>query len=107
LAPQLIPWHVLFSRLVHCAVAQALIDAALALTGAPEAWDESGRWWVFGVIVANAVTILVLVRLLHAEGRRHLDILRFERRTFWGDPAARPEPGGSPAPSPCWRPTIP
>lgn len=79
------PWLVLFSRLVLFAIVQALIAIVLLLLGSPDAWSESARWWVFSTIVTNVVSILLLVRLFRAEGKRYLDLLHFERTTFWTD----------------------
>ena len=75
----------LFSRLVLFAIVQALIAFVLLLLGTPDAWNESARWWVFNVIVTNVVSILLLVRLFGAEGKRYLDLLHVERKTFWKD----------------------
>jgi len=81
----LVPWLILFSRLVLFAVAQALIAVVLLLLSNPDAWSESARWWVFSAIVTNLVSTFLLVWALRTEGRRYLDFLRFERKTFWTD----------------------
>jgi len=75
----------LFARLSLFAVVQALIAFVFLLSGGTDPWNESARWWVFSAIVANLITILLLVRLFRAEGKRYLDILHFERNTFWKD----------------------
>ena len=79
------PWLMLFARLALFAIVQALIALVLLLLGALDPWKESARWWVFSAIVTNVITILVLVRLFRAEGKRYLDILHFDRKTFWTD----------------------
>lgn len=80
-----VPWLVLCLRLVLFAVVQALIAIVLLLAGASDAWNESARWWVFSAIVANVATILLLIQLFRAEGKRYLDILHFDRKAFWTD----------------------
>jgi hypothetical protein len=75
----------LFARLALFAVVQVLIAFVVLLLGGSDPWNESARWWVFSAIVANGITILLLVRLFRAEGKRYLDILHFERSTFWKD----------------------
>jgi len=80
-----VPWLILFSRLVLFAIVQALIAFVFLLLGVSDAWSESARWWVFSAIVTNIVSILLLIRLFRAEGKRYLNILHFERKTFWTD----------------------
>jgi hypothetical protein len=75
----------LFSRLVLFAASQALIALALTISGVPDAWGESARWWIFSVIVTNAISITLLVQLFRREGKGYLNIFRFERGTVWMD----------------------
>lgn len=82
---KLFPWVMLVSRLVLFAIVQVLIAVALVLSGVSDAWEESARWWVFSVIGANIVSILLLDRLYKHEGKRFLDLFRFERETIWKD----------------------
>jgi membrane protease YdiL (CAAX protease family) len=80
-----VPWLVLVSRLALFALAQALIAVALSLLGSTDAWNESGRWWIFSAIATNTVSILILIRALRAEGKRFQDIVPFIRRSFRAD----------------------
>ena len=79
------PWLMLIARLGLFAAMQALIALLLLLQGIPSPWYESARWWVFSVIMTNVLTILWLIRLFRLEGKRYMDVLRFERKTFWND----------------------
>jgi hypothetical protein len=79
------PWLMLLSRFVLFAIVQALIAIYLRLSGAEHAWAGSARWWLFSVIVANLISMVLLNRLFHLEGQRFLDVFRFHRDTFWKD----------------------
>ncbi len=80
-----LPWLVLLSRSVLFLVAQGLVTLVLAVAGTPAAWDESARWWPFLAVFANIISVYLLVTLLHREGGRYLDLLRFSRKTLKGD----------------------
>ena len=75
----------LISRSALFIIAQALIAAILALKGISSAWDEAARWWIFFPIFANICSILLLIYVFRAEGKRYLDILRFNRQTWKTD----------------------
>jgi hypothetical protein len=62
-----------------------LIALVVAAAGTEPAWTESARWWTFLAILANIVTIYLLVRVFNAEGKRYLDILRFSRSSLKTD----------------------
>lgn len=79
------PWLMLFSRLTLFAVVQALIALVLMSAGVSDVWGESARWWVFSVILTNVASVALLVWLFRREGKRYLDILRFERGMVWKD----------------------
>ena len=79
------PWLMLVARSVLFLIFQFLIALTLAAAGADSAWKESARWWTFLPILANIVTIYLLVRLFRAEGKRYLDIIKFSRSTFKTD----------------------
>lgn len=79
------PWLMLIARSVLFLIFQFLIALTLAAAGADAAWKESARWWTFLPILANIVTIYLLVRLFRAEGKRYLDIIKFSRPTFKTD----------------------
>lgn len=79
------PWLMVLSRTVLFAIVQALIAVFFLLSGVTDAWHESERWWVFSVTGANVVSIILLVWLFKREGKRYLDLFRFERKTLWKD----------------------
>jgi hypothetical protein len=79
------PWLMLISRPVLFFIFQGLIALVLSLAGNPAGWDESPRYWPFMVILANLVSVILLVRLFRAEGRRYLDLFRFNRATLKTD----------------------
>jgi hypothetical protein len=79
------PWLMLISRSVLFLIFQGLIALVLLAAGSPSSWDESARWWMFLPILANIVTVYLLVRLFRAEGKRYLDIIKFSRATFKTD----------------------
>lgn len=79
------PWFMLFSRSILFIIAQALIALVLATTGTNGAWNEAARWWIFFPIFANIGSILLLIYVLRAEGKRYLDLLRFNRTSVKTD----------------------
>lgn len=79
------PWLMLVSRPVLFVHFQALIALVLYATGTAPVWDESARWWTLIVSLANFVSIYLLVRLFHAEGKRFFDLFKFSRETWKKD----------------------
>lgn len=80
-----LPWLMLFSRSILFIVAQSLIAAFFIFTGTNAAWNEAARWWIFFPIFANLGSIVLLVYVFRTEGKRYLDILRFNRATIKTD----------------------
>lgn len=78
-------WFMLLSRSVLFLLAQALFGLIYILIGNSATWYEAARWWPFFAILANIVSIYLLVMLYRAEGLRFLDILRFSRKTVKTD----------------------
>ena len=81
----LAPWLMLVSRSLLFLLVQILIAFLFFFTGKPDAWNESVRWWLFSVILANLASIYLLVRLFKAEGKRYLDLFRFSKATIGKD----------------------
>jgi hypothetical protein len=79
------PWLMLISRSALFLVSQMLITLVVVVTGTKFAWNESARWWTFMAILTNLVSIYLLLRLFHMEGRRYLDAIRFSRATWKTD----------------------
>jgi hypothetical protein len=77
----------LMSRSALFILFQALIALILIVTGTTgvKAWDESARWWTFTAVLTNFVSLYLLIRLFHSEGKRYFDILRFARETWKTD----------------------
>ena len=79
------PWLMLLSRSIFFLVAQAFIAIFLAWMGNPDIWKESARWWIFLPVFANVISIILLVLVFRAEGKRYLDLFRFSRETVKTD----------------------
>lgn len=79
------PGFLLISRSILFLVFQVLIATILAVTGTKSAWYESARWWVFVAILANIVSIYLLVFAYKAEGKRYPDSIRFSRASLKTD----------------------
>jgi hypothetical protein len=79
------PWLMLISRSALFLIFQVAIAALFWLGGSRNPWGESSRWWMIFVILANFVSIYLLVHAFRAEGKRFLDILRFSRQTLKTD----------------------
>jgi membrane protease YdiL (CAAX protease family) len=75
----------LISRSVLFLLFQGLIALTLRASGTQPAWDESARYWTFLPTLANVVTLILLINLFKAEGKRFWDILRFSRETWKKD----------------------
>lgn len=70
------PWLMLVSRSLLFLFFQVLIAIIL------RDWEESARWWVFMAILANFVSIYLLVRLYRNEDRSYKETIRFSRETL-------------------------
>ncbi len=77
-------WVMLAMRLVLFAVFQGLI--ALAVIGSVEhPWDVSTKWWPFGIVATNLITVVLLNRLFALEGKSYFALFRFDRARFKSD----------------------
>jgi hypothetical protein len=79
------PWLMLLSPSPLFLIFQGLIALVLVMTGTSSAWREAGRYWPFMAILANLVSIYLLVRLYREEGKRYLDAIKFSRLTWKRD----------------------
>jgi hypothetical protein len=79
------PWLMLISRSALFLFFQVLIALLLAAAGTDFPWTESARWWTFVAILANFVSIYLLVRVFNAEGKRYFEAIRFSRSTVKTD----------------------
>ena len=77
-------WALLAMRIVLFALFQGLI--ALAVIGSVEhPWDVSTKWWPFGIVATNLITIVILNRLFALEGKSYFALFRFDRAQFKSD----------------------
>ncbi len=81
----LMPWLMLLSRSLLFLLFQGLIALGFWVTRQQNAWYESSRWWLFAVILANLSSVLLLILMFRAEGKRYWDILRFSKGTAGKD----------------------
>lgn len=79
------PWLLLFLRPGLFLLVQAALAASFALLGTPAPWERAADAWPLIVALANLLCLGVLLRVLHAEGRRYRDIFRIERSRLKGD----------------------
>lgn len=79
------PWLMLLSRSALFILVQAFIALTISATGAPNAWDESTRYWGLIAATANVASLYLLMRVYKAEGKRFWDTLRFSRETWKAD----------------------
>ena len=79
------PWLLLVSRSALFLSVQAIIALGFFLTGAPNAWDLSARWWPLAISAANLITLAALIPLLHGEGKNYWALFHFERGTVKRD----------------------
>ncbi len=84
-APTRAPWLMLISRTVMFFLVQALIAFVLFIAGTADAWNESSRYWTWLALGGNIGSVFLLNRVFQLEGKRYLDLFRFERATFWKD----------------------
>ncbi len=64
---------------------QASVALAALLAGAADPWRVAADWWLGWFAVANLLTLAVLRRALHREGRRLRDLYRIRRANVRGD----------------------
>jgi membrane protease YdiL (CAAX protease family) len=66
----------------------ALFQGSIALIAwgsTADPWATSVKWWPFGIVMANVVTIAVLVKLFAAEGSSYLSVFSIDRAQFKSD----------------------
>jgi hypothetical protein len=78
-------WLMLFSRSASFLAVQAIIALGLLLAGKQTAWTEAARWWPFFAVIANGISVFLLVRLFRQEGSSYLRLISFSRATWKGD----------------------
>lgn len=74
-------WGMLVVRPALFALSQLALGLGLLIGGASRPWHDAEGWWLIAVLLANVVTVLVLIRLQRAEGKRYAELLPFRRST--------------------------
>lgn len=69
----------LISRSVLFIFFQGSVAVILTAVVKTSAWNESARWWVFVAILANIVSVYLLIAAYKTEGKGYLDTIRFSR----------------------------
>ncbi len=78
------PWLLLPMRLVLFALFQGSI-ALIAMGSTADPWTTSIKWWPFGVVLTNVITVAVLIKLFIAEGSSYLSLFRIDRAQLRSD----------------------
>ncbi len=79
------PFIVTASRTILFLLFQALIAFFFTLSGSERPWKESEGWWTFSVLFTNAVSIVILIRLLKRQGKKYFEVFRFTPDGWWKD----------------------
>jgi hypothetical protein len=79
------PWLMLLSRSALFVFFQMLIALILMMAGTSSTWLGAARYWPLMALSANIVSIILLVRLYRAEGKRYLDAVKFSRAAWKKD----------------------
>ncbi|RPI88328.1 MAG: hypothetical protein EHM41_01775 [Chloroflexi bacterium] len=79
------PWLLLPARLCLFAGFQALFALGFLTAGDSDPWDTSAIWWPFSVILANLVSLFLLIRFFRDEGNKYWDIFHFSKQHVKGD----------------------
>src|SRR5512145_2027181 len=75
-----LPWMMLFSRLVLFAGFQAFLALGFFLAGSTHAWNDGATWWPIAVTLTNVVCVAILVHGLQAEGKSYWSLFHVERQ---------------------------
>jgi hypothetical protein len=79
------PWLAVFARLGLFTLIQAGLAAALWLAGRTESWEAAAAWWPIGIVLANGICVLALVRVFRGEGGSFWSLFRIERANVKSD----------------------
>ena len=83
-AARTLPW-LLWHRLVLFGLVQAVLALAFAAAGVATPWLAAAAAWPIAVTVTSLCTLVLLRRLLYAEGRRLRDLYRVDVATVASD----------------------
>jgi membrane protease YdiL (CAAX protease family) len=76
------PWLVLPLRTVLFPLIQAALTGAFLLSGRANPWEAASAWWPVYLILANAITFVILLALVRREGLSYADLWRNARRNL-------------------------
>jgi len=79
------PWAMLAARFLLFVGCQALFALALALWRDPHPWTASVRWWPVTATLANFICLVVVARLVRADGLSLKDLYAPDRRAWKRD----------------------
>ena len=79
------PWLMLAARAVLFFLFQLVIAIILAISGSPNAFMASSKWWPVSVFLTNLVCVILLDRLYKREGLRFWDIFCINKATVKSD----------------------
>ncbi len=84
LQPQF-PLLMLFLRLVLFAGWQVIFALTLLIFKVQNPWQESIKYWIFGVILANIVCWLIVTNQFHKESINYWQLISFAKGSIWKD----------------------
>ena len=79
------PWLMLAARAVLFFLFQLVIAIILTISGTPNAFAASSKWWPVSVFLTNVICAVLLDRLYKREGLRFWDIFRINKATVKSD----------------------
>lgn len=79
------PYFMLLLRFVLFAGWQAVFALIFWISRNEQPWEQSIAWWIFGVVLANAVCLFVVIRLFRKEGMNYWQLVGFTRGMVWKD----------------------
>ncbi|OHD12971.1 MAG: hypothetical protein A2086_04500 [Spirochaetes bacterium GWD1_27_9] len=82
---KVIPFIMLFLRLVLFAIFQALIALFFLIIGSKSPWNQSEGYWIISGLLTNFVTFYILIKLYKKEGIKYFDNFKFVKKSWWKD----------------------
>ena len=79
------PWLMLAARAILFFLFQLVIAIILAISGTPNAFAASAKWWPVSVLLTNLACAVLLDRLYKREGLCFWDIFRINKATVKSD----------------------
>jgi hypothetical protein len=79
------PWLMLILRSLLFAAVQGLFALGFVLAGRASPWEASANWWPIVVVIANLVTLTLLIRFFKIEGGNFWSVFKIQRSTLGKD----------------------